>query len=130
MWIWAVLLALIAVVHAVLWLYPMVVVIGFVAPAWTVSAQTYRMSITPNELLGRTSSVGLQLAWGLVPFGSLLAGFLLQVLSPRAAMGVVAAGMAVTAAFATALAPVRNAGRKTPGGSGERGPVGAPQPAR
>jgi predicted MFS family arabinose efflux permease len=141
MWIWAVMLAVIAAVHAVLWLYPTVVVIGFVGPAWNVSAQTFRMKITPNEMMARTSSVSLQVAWGVVPLGSLLAGFLLQVLSPPAAMAVVAAGMAVTAVAATALAPVRNAGRRTPGASGEAGsagaagsvgpagPAGAPQPA-
>jgi MFS family permease len=129
MWICAVFLALIAVVHAVAWLYPMVVVIGFVGPAWNVSAQTFRMQITPNELMGRTSSVSVQVAWGVIPLGSLLAGFLLQVLSPPAAMGVVAGGMAVTAVAATALAPVRNAGRKTPGASGQTGPAGPAGPA-
>ncbi len=140
MWIWAVLIALIAVVHAVLWLYPIVVVIGFAGPAWNVSAQTFRMRITPNELLGRTSSVSLQVAWGVIPLGSLLAGFLLQVVSPPAAMAAIAAGMAGTAVAATALAPVRNAGRKTPGASGPAapgppgvsgaaGPAGAAQPA-
>jgi Transmembrane secretion effector len=141
MWIWAVMLAVIAAVHAVLWLYPTVVVIGFVGPAWNVSAQTFRMKITPNEMMARTSSVSLQVAWGVIPLGSLLAGFLLQVLSPPAAMAVVAAGMAGTAVAATALAPVRNAGRRTPGASGQAGsagaagsvgpagPAGAPQPA-
>jgi MFS family permease len=128
MWIWAGLLALIAVVHAVAWLYPAVVVIGFVGPAWNVSAQTFRMQITPNELMGRTSSVSVQVAWGVIPLGSLLAGFLLQVLSAPAAMGVVAAGMGVTAIAATALAPVRNAGRKTPGASGQTGPAGPAGP--
>jgi hypothetical protein len=55
--------------------------------------------------------VAVQIAWGATPLGSLLAGFLLQALSPSAAMTVVAAGMAVTAAAATALAPIRHAGR-------------------
>jgi hypothetical protein len=73
--------------------------------------QTYRMLITPNELLGRTSSLALQLGWGVIPLGSLLAGFLLQAVSPTAAMTAVAAGMAVTAVAATALAPIRDAGR-------------------
>ena len=129
MWIWAVLLALIAVAHAVAWLYPMVAVIGFVGPAWNVSAQTFRMQITPNELMGRTSSVSLQVAWGVIPLGSLLAGFLLQVLSAPSAMAVVAGGMAVTAIAATALAPVRNAGRRTPGAAGQTGPAGPASPA-
>ena len=115
MWIWTVLLALIVVVRVPLWLCPIVTVFGFAGPAWNVSVQTYRMQITPNELLGRTSSVAVQIAWGVIPLGSLLAGFLLQVLSPSAAMTVVAAGMGVTAVAATALAPVRDAGRRTPG---------------
>jgi MFS family permease len=115
MWIWTILLAVIVLVRVPLWLCPIVAVFGFVGPSWNVSVQTYRMQITPNELLGRTSSVALQIAWGVLPLGSLLAGFLLQAVSPTAAMTVVAAGMAVTAVAATALAPVRDAGRRTPG---------------
>ena len=111
MWIWTALLALIVAIRTPLWLCPVVMVFGFVGPSWNVSVQTYRMRITPNQLLGRTSSVALQIGWGVIPLGSLLAGFLLQALSPSAAMTVVAAGMAVTAVTATALAPVRRAGR-------------------
>ena len=118
MWTWTILLALIVLVRVPLWLCPIVAVFGFVGPSWIVAVQTYRMQITPNEMLGRTSSVALQIAWGVVPLGSLLAGFLLAALSPSAAMTVVAAGMAVTAVAATALAPVRDAGRRTPGASG------------
>jgi len=114
MWTWAVLLALIVLVRVPLWLCPLVAIIGLVGPWWNVSVQTYRMQITPNELLGRTSSVALQVAWGVIPLGSLLAGFLLQALSPAAAMTVVAAGMAATALAATVLPPVRDAGRRTP----------------
>jgi hypothetical protein len=130
MWTWAVLLALIVLVRAPLWLCPIVTVFGFVGPAWNVSVQTYSMQITPNELLGRTSSVALQIAWGVIPLGSLLAGFLLQALSPAVAMTVVAAGMAVTAAAATTVGPIRDAGRRTPGASGPTaGPAGAAQTA-
>jgi predicted MFS family arabinose efflux permease len=127
MWIWAVLLALIVLIRAPLWLCPIVAVLGFVGPSWNVSVQAYRMQITPNELLGRTSSVALQVAWGVIPLGSLLAGFLLQDLSPKVAMAVVAVGMTVTAIAATALAPVRDAGRPTSGASGASG--AATQPA-
>ena len=118
MWTWAVLLALIVLVRVPLWLCPIVAVLGFVGPSWNVSVQTYRMQITPNELLGRTSSVAMQIAWGVIPLGSLLAGFLLQALSPAVAITVVAAGMAVTALAATVVAPVRDAGRRTPGAPG------------
>jgi MFS family permease len=124
MWIWTVLLALIVVIRVPLWLCPVVTVFGFVGPSWNVSVQTYRMRITPNHLLGRTSSVALQIGWGVIPLGSLLAGFLLQALSPSAAMTVVAAGMAVTAAAATALAPIRQAGRRD-----QPRPSWAPAPA-
>jgi hypothetical protein len=129
MWTWAVLLTLIVLVRVPLWLFPIVTVFGFVGPSWNVSVQTYRMQITPNELLGRTSSVALQIAWGVIPLGSLLAGFLLQALSPTAAMTVVAAGMAVTAATATALGPVRDAGRRTPGASGPAAGTAGAAPA-
>src|SRR5579872_5406642 len=128
MWTWAVLLALIVLVRVPLWLCPLVAIIGLVGPWWNVSVQTYRMQITPNELLGRTSSVALQVAWGVIPLGSLLAGFLLQALSPAAAMTVVAAGMAATALAATVVAPIRDAGRRTPGASGP-GADAAAQPA-
>ncbi len=124
MWIWTVLLALIVVIRVPLWLCPVVTVFGFVGPSWNVSVQTYRMRITPNHLLGRTSSVALQIGWGVIPLGSLLAGFLLQALSPSAAMAVVAAGMAVTAATATALVPIRQAGRRD-----QPRPSRAPAPA-
>jgi MFS family permease len=128
MWTWAVLLTLIVLVRVPLWLCPIVAVFGFVGPSWNVSVQTYRMQITPNELLGRTSSVALQIAWGILPLGSLLAGFLLQAVSPAAVMVLVAAGMAVTAVAATVLAPVRDAGRRTPGASGPAAGAAA-QPA-
>ena len=117
MWIWTILLALIVAVPAPLWLCPVVTAFGFVGPAWNVSVQTYRMRITPNELLGRTSSVGMQIAWGVIPLGSLLAGFLLQAFSPAVAMTLVAGGMGLTAAVTTALPPIRKAGREPPGGA-------------
>jgi hypothetical protein len=76
MWTWTVLLALIAVIRAPLWLCPVVAAFGFAGPVWNVSVQAYRMRITPNRLLGRTSSVTLQIGWGVTPLGSLAAGFL------------------------------------------------------
>jgi MFS family permease len=129
MWTWAVLLTLIVLVRVPLWLCPIMTVFGFVGPSWNVSVQTYRMQITPNELLGRTSSVALQVGWGVIPLGSLLAGFLLQALSPAATITVVAAGMAVTALAATVVAPVRDAGRRTPGAPGPAADASSAAPA-
>jgi hypothetical protein len=112
MWAWAVLVTLVPLVRDPLWLCPVVTGIGLVGPAWNVSVQAYRMQITPNELLGRTSSVTMQVAWGAIPLGSLLSGFMLEALAPAAAMTAVAAGLAVTAVAATATAPIRHAGRR------------------
>jgi predicted MFS family arabinose efflux permease len=120
MWLWALLLGALVAVRAPLWLCPVAAVIGYVGPAWNVSAQTYRMRITPNEMLGRTSSVALQIAWGTIPLGSLLAGFLLQAFSPSATMGMAAAAMAIVALAATATGPIRRAGR------GDADPLPAP----
>ncbi len=125
MWIWAALVALIVLVRAPLWLCPIVACFGFVGPTWNVSVQTYRMQITPNEMLGRTSSLTMQIAWGVIPLGSLLAGFLLQAVSAAATMTVVAAGMVVTAAAATMLAPIRDAGRGDRRGDRPRPPASA-----
>jgi hypothetical protein len=111
MWIWAIVFGLMVAVRTPLWLCPLMVVSGFVGPAWNVAAQTYRMTITPNEMLGRTSSVALQISWGTIPLGSLLAGFLLKAFSPGTAMTIVSAGMAVIALIASLLGPVRRAGR-------------------
>ena len=72
--LWTLLLTLIVLVRVPLWLCQVMDVLGFIGSAWNVSVQTYRMQITPNELLGRTSSVALQIAWGIIPLGSLLAG--------------------------------------------------------
>jgi len=114
MWVWAILFGVMAAIRVPLWLCPVVVVMGFVGPAWNVSSQTYRMRITPNEMLGRISSVALQIAWGTIPLGSLLAGFLLEDMSPSAAIGLVAAAMGVVALAASATGPIRRAGRRDP----------------
>jgi MFS family permease len=111
MWVWAAMVGFMVLVSRPLWLCPLMIVGGFVGPAWNVASQTYRMRITPNEMLGRTSSVALQIGWGSIPLGSLLAGFLLEVLSPGGTMTVVAAGMAAIALIASLLGPIRRAGR-------------------
>jgi predicted MFS family arabinose efflux permease len=126
MWSWAALLGALAMVRVPVWLCPLMAVIGFVGPAWNVAVQTYRIQITPNELLGRTSSVNLQIAWGAIPLGALLGGFLLQAMAPSTTMGVMAIGMGVIAATATATAPIRRAGR---GSGSQASPAGAAAPA-
>jgi MFS family permease len=111
MWVWAALTAVMVMVSAPVWLCPLLAAGGFVGPAWNVSTQTYRMRVTPNEMLGRTSSVALQIGWGAIPLGSLLAGLLLQTFAPDTVMAVVSCAMATVALIATSLPPIRHAGR-------------------
>ena len=110
LWAWAVLIALLAVVPSPLWLCPVAAGIGLAGSPWNVAVQSYRLRITPNRMLARASSVSLQIAWGAIPLGSLLAGVLLESLSPDAVMGIVAAAVAVTAVAATAAPTMRHAG--------------------
>jgi MFS family permease len=90
-----------------LWLCPIVTLVGFAAPLWNVAVQTHRLKLIPGDLIGRVSSVSLQVGWGLMPFGSLAAGYLLQAVGPVSAMLVLASTMALTAAAATAAPAIR-----------------------
>jgi hypothetical protein len=116
MWTWALVIGLMTAIRTPLWLCPLMVVAGFVGPAWNVATQTYRMRITPNEMLGRASSVALQIGWGTIPLGSLLAGFLLAALAPDTTMAIVSAGMTAAALMATMLRSIRRAGRTVSAG--------------
>ena len=107
LWIWGAALAAMVTVGSPVWLCPLVVVIGFTAPLWNVAVQTYRLRLIPNELLGRVSSVTMQLGWGAIPLGSLAAGYLLAGLGAAGAMLVLAAAMTLTAAAATATPAIR-----------------------
>jgi predicted MFS family arabinose efflux permease len=109
-WAWAVFIALLAVVSSPAWLCPVTAAIGVAGSPWNVAVQTYRLRIVPNKLIARVSSVSLQIAWGVIPLGSLLAGLLLAWLSPARVIVIIAIVLAVTAVAATASASMRRAG--------------------
>jgi predicted MFS family arabinose efflux permease len=113
LWLCTVCLAALCVVPGPLWLCPVMTALGLVMGPWNVAAQAYRMRITPNWMLARVSSVSFQVAWGTIPLGSLLAGVLLQSLSPVATMGITASLLAVTTIVATAARSMRRAGSAT-----------------
>lgn len=121
-WAWAGLIGLLAVAPSPVWLCPMTAAVGLAGSPWNVAVQTYRLRIVPNNILARVSSVTFQIAWGAIPFGSLLAAVLLGSLSAARVIVIIAVALAVTAAAATASASVRGAG-----GMADRGliaPVG------
>jgi hypothetical protein len=112
-WAWAVLIGLLTVVRSPVWLCPVTTMIGVAGSPWNVAVQTYRLRIVPNHMLARVSSVTLQIAWGAIPLGSLLAAALLGSMSATRVAVIIAVALAVTATAATASASVRGAGGRT-----------------
>ncbi|HEV8339675.1 MAG TPA: MFS transporter [bacterium] len=77
-WVWAILLPVLAFIKNPLALGPVLGAIAFVGPAWNVAVGTYQLILTPDNLRGRVGSVSMLIAWGVIPFGSLVGGFLLE----------------------------------------------------
>jgi len=65
--------------------------VALVIPSTDSVVVSYRLAVTPQRLVGRVESVRGSIALALAPFGSLLAGFLLDVLSARLAVLIFAA---------------------------------------
>jgi predicted MFS family arabinose efflux permease len=106
-WVWAGLLPVIA-------LAPQPVAIGtagagmaFVGPAWNVVLGSLEMRLTPQALLGRVQAVQMTAAYGAIPLGSLIGGFLLDRLGPEEAVWALAACMLTIAVVATLTPSVR-----------------------
>jgi MFS family permease len=110
LWVTAALTLALAAVSSPLWMCPFCALLGFLGPLWNVAVQTYRMRITPNHMLARVSGVNLQIAWGALPLGSLLAGALLSTLSGAQVMVATGAGMTAVAVAAMLSPAVRRAG--------------------
>ncbi|GAA4610195.1 MFS family permease [Actinoplanes octamycinicus] len=108
-WVWVALLPLFLVAGQP-WLLGLIgAATSFVGPLWNVVLGTYMTTLVPNELLGRVGSAGMTLSWGVLPLGSLLAGFLLDGIGPAGVVGVLAGIMLVTAVAATVSPAVRAA---------------------
>ncbi len=108
-WVWAALLPLFAVAGAPWQLGLIGAATAFVGPLWNVVIGTYAVTLVPNELLGRVNSAGMALSWGVLPLGSLAAGFLLDGIGPVGAIGVLSGFMLLTALLGTVSPAVRKA---------------------
>jgi predicted MFS family arabinose efflux permease len=109
-WVWAVLVAPVAVVDNPYVLGALFAAMAFVGPAWNVVIGAYQLTLTPEHLLGRVSSAELVVAYGAIPLGSLAAGFLLEGIGSTSTALAVAALMLVLALLATASPAIRGAG--------------------
>ena len=104
-WVLALLLPPLAIVRDPLALGPILGAIAFVGPTWNVAIGAYQLSLTPNNLLGRVGSVTMLIAWGAIPLGSLVGGFLLERFGAATTTMILSAGM-LTIAGAATLGPV------------------------
>ncbi|GLW27903.1 MFS transporter [Actinoplanes regularis] len=108
-WVWAALLPLFAFA-VVPWQLGLIgAVTAFVGPLWNVVIGAYAVTLVPNELLGRVNSAGMALTWGVMPIGSLAAGYLLDGAGPTGAIWALSAFMLLTAVAGTVSRAVRKA---------------------
>jgi MFS family permease len=107
-WLIAALVAALALPVPTLVLGPIIGLVAFTVPTITVLVSTYELSLIPDRLLGRVESVILLLAWGSIPFGSLIAGALLDWLGFNAALVTLGAMMAFVALAATVSPAIRH----------------------
>ena len=103
-WVIAALVCAMAIPAPAFVIGPIIGVLAFVVPTLSVLVSTYELSLIPDRLLGRVESVILLLAWGSIPFGSLIAGSLLEWLGSTRAVLALGGTMAVIA-FATTVSP-------------------------
>jgi predicted MFS family arabinose efflux permease len=107
-WLWALLLPLFLVDVDPLVLGAVFGLMAFVGPTWNVVVGTYELTLVPNDQFGRVRAVSMLIAFGAIPLGSLVGGFLLEYSGTSTTTIVLAAGMAAMALAATASADVRN----------------------
>jgi MFS family permease len=108
-WIWATLIPWLAVAPTPWLLGAVAAATAFVGPMWNVVIGTYQMTLVPNEFLGRVSSAAMTLGWGVIPLGSLIAGYLLGKVGPAGTVMLLALLMLATAVTATISPAVRHA---------------------
>ena len=103
---------------------PVLVAVNFVFGAFgqlvNVTVMVIRQAITPDRMQGRVvATIGFA-GMGLMPFGSLLGGFLAQEWGLRTGLLVTAAGMLLSPAVML-LSPLARLGRELPAGTGTAG---------
>ncbi|MBB5857459.1 MFS transporter [Amycolatopsis umgeniensis] len=76
-WVWLLLVPLLVVVDHPLLLGAVFGAMAFVGPLWNVGISAYQLAITPDHLQGRVLAAAGMIAFGAVPLGSLIGGYLL-----------------------------------------------------
>jgi MFS family permease len=106
-WVWVICILLFLLPLPPLALGLVYAATSFLLPTGNVVWNTYEMILTPNRLFGRVRSAIMMVAWGSMPLGALLGGWLLQQFDTSITALVLAAGMGVFAVMATAAPSIR-----------------------
>jgi len=118
-------------VPLVLWNHPAVVIAAlsagvFLNPAGNAGMSSYKIAVTPPELVGRVQSVGQFVSWSALPLAPLVGGGLLSLLGGPTAMAVLAGLAALVALIPTLSRSVRSVPRPAQWSQPEE-PAPAPQ---
>lgn len=108
-WVWALALPGIGLADSLFVVGALLALMAFVGPLWNVAMDVYRLLITPDELQGKVGSVISLLAWGAMPLGSLLAGYLLDSVGSVKTTMVLSIAMALVALAASISPSIRRA---------------------
>jgi MFS family permease len=108
-WLWAALLPLLLTTHSPILLGVIGGASAFVGPLWNVVMISYQMIMVPERMMGRVGSAVMTLVSGVMPVGSLAAGFLLSSVGPVRAVLALTAFMVATAVAGTVSPAIRHA---------------------
>ena len=106
-WLWAVDTVALVFVHNTLALGVLAGIQALVGPPWNVVVGSYRYALVPDRLLGRVSSAGGLVSWGVIPLGALAGGLLIEAIGARSTFIVLAGIFFVVAIAATSARVIR-----------------------
>jgi predicted MFS family arabinose efflux permease len=112
-WVWALLFPLLATTHNPVLLGLICAGSAFMGPMWNVVIGAYQLMLVPDELRGRVGSASTMMAWGVIPLGSLAAGYLLELRGSTFTIVAMAVAMVAIALAATFSPAVRSAPAST-----------------
>lgn len=109
--LWAVLVPVLALTGSPVLLGAVMAAMAYVGGLTNVAGGVYQVTITPERMQGRVSSLIQLLAFGTGSFGALAGGYLLDGLGVTRTLGAIAAAMAVLALFAVVSPALRHPDR-------------------
>jgi len=110
-WVWAATWPLYALAPSLAWLGVINVVNFLIVPVYLGTQYAYRLGQIPDELQGRVNSVFRLIAFGSIPVGLALTGWLLQKFGPVPTVLITFAPQMLLCLAATFYRPLREAGK-------------------